>query len=195
MRNRLMIIVAVFLLVAAVLPLYSADMYGMDAGREGDLRIGLGMYALPIPNVEVLKIAPFGITAAYGLTDRLDAQVTFAPLNYFTAMILPQMIEGNEFIFVYVAEAGARYHLSSSPSSFYVEADFTNLGIFGNGTGITLAESLSGGIIFGGGGFGFSGPVGGAVLSVGLHGYAFIGDYTEDTDLPILPILKTSLLW
>ncbi len=194
MKKHVWVCMLLILLAGMPAALFSADEYLYTGSRDGEMRLGLSAYMLPLFSVELLKVSPFGLGMAYGITDRLDLTASLAPLNYYTAMVLPDMIAGNEYLFIYVGEAGARYHLSASESSFYIEGDLATLGIFGSSDDPeSVLNDLKGGIYFAGGGFGFTGPIGNGTLSVGLNGYYWLGDESE-VKFPI-PLLKFNLLW
>lgn len=194
MRRRFIIGLCLILIVSAATPILAQEYTQVYQSREGDTRLGGSIYMLPIFNVEMLKLAPFGLGYAYGITEKVDLIANLAPLNYYTAMVLPDMIAGNEFLFVYVGEVGMRYNLAPGPSSFYLEADAATLGIYGSSEDPdSILNDLIGNAFFYGGGFGFSGPVGNGTLSVGLHGYRFLSQ--EAGELPFIPLIKASVLW
>lgn len=107
MKKHVWVCMLLILLAGMPAALFSADEYLYTGSRDGEMRLGLSAYMLPLFSVELLKVSPFGLGMAYGITDRLDLTASLAPLNYYTAMVLPDMIAGNEYLFIYVGEAGA----------------------------------------------------------------------------------------
>lgn len=191
--KRLCVLLCILLVLTSSAGIFADDRYPPAYTRADELSLGVSGYMLPLPMIDVLKVSPFGIGATYGLTDRLSLTGSFAPLNYYTLRALPDMIEGESYLFVYIAEAGLRYHFNDQLSSFYIEADAASLGIFGTSTDSESAlNDAKGATWFTGAGFGFSGPAGRATLSVGLHAYYWLGE--SDVEIPI-PLIKVLLLW
>ncbi len=183
----------VLFLFIGMVQLYSEEENQMPAVREGDLRLGTSLYMLPLFTIEMVKLAPFGLSANYGVNDHLDLVGSLAPLNYYTARILPDMITAHKYIFIYIGEVGTRYHFSASESSFFIEADLSTLGIYGTSADSdSFLNSMRGAVYFGGGGLGFTGPVGSMNLAVGINVYYLLSDGV--VKIPI-PIVKASLLW